>query len=189
MNTLKKILLLFLSALIFVPAIAQDDPEKEQIKEVVELGQLGLIKENQGGNSNGNTQAGQQYAQQQIRLFEMSTPQTGNNALIIQNGNQNQTNVTQTGDKNGFGIAQNGNNNQYNGQIAGEENLIMVLQNGNNNYVSQDLEGNQMNLNVVQDGNNHQLHQVEKDGTSPSYTVTQTGNSGMEVTIKHQKVW
>lgn len=107
--------------------------------------------------------------------------------FISQHGKGNGTYWFQVGSNNQFELNQKGNGNTHEGRLSGDENIIRVVQKGKNNYVFQDLLGDGMKLEIVQKGQNHEFIQIEKDGTSPSYKVLQEGNSGMKVTIDHEK--
>jgi hypothetical protein len=178
----KYYIILFL--LILLPIQLFSQQENEQIEEINELRQLGLLNgiiltEDEGNTINLNELIRQgEYG----LVLPEGLPANGNEGLIYQEGDYNQATLNQSGNSNNFGLLQKGDNNQYDGTINGDENLIRILQLGNGNNVLQDLKGDGMQLDVIQEGNNHEVIQIEKDGTSPAYQIHQQGENGMQIT-------
>ncbi len=169
--------------LLIVPVCLQAQTEEpEKLQEVIELEQIGQYDMN----------ANEDLIQGRRELPDPSVTgqilSAGNQAVIIQHGDENSATLRQEGDRNHFGLYQYGMGNDYEGAMVGENNLIRVLQFGESNFVSQDLGGNDMRLQIIQEGNNHEVYQVETDGSAPAYQIHQTGEAGMKIIVEHQKV-
>lgn len=121
----------------------------------------------------------------------------GNNAQVTHVGSSNQTSVTQQngdanlailsriGNNNVDNVLQNGNENSYESTVDGNGNENIITQDGDNNKIDQDLAGDNMKFTITQEGSNHELNQVENDGNTAGYSVTQSGN-GMKITITNR---
>lgn len=109
----------------------------------------------------------------------------GNISIVNQNGDENYAVLTRYGNGNSDIVTQNGNDNSYTSNITGGENKNQIDQNGNNNVIDQKLVGDGMDFTITQNGNNHELIQVENDGLTNGYEVTQSGN-GMRITITNR---
>lgn len=131
------------------------------------------------------------------KMVKQQITSVGNNAQVKHIGSSNQTSVTQQngdanlailsriGNNNVDNVLQNGNDNSYESIIDGNGNENIITQDGDNNKIAQDLVGDNMNFIITQEGNNHELNQVENDGNTSGYSVTQSGN-GMKITITNR---
>jgi hypothetical protein len=112
----------------------------------------------------------------------------GNTVAVLQLGNTNTANATQTGGGNVTTVKQTGNHNSATTDIEGYNTESAIIQNGNNNRISQDLDVDNRRYKVEQQGNNNQLNQRESGVVAPpGYEVYMTG-SGIRMTIEQGKV-
>ena len=94
--------------------------------------------------------------------------------ILVQNGSNNQVDFRQYGRSNDINVTQRGNFISSN-----------VIQLGFENSVLQELEGNNMNYTIIQHGNNWGVIELGFSPDNPGYTIQQTGQVGVTMTIEH----
>ncbi|GAA3925300.1 hypothetical protein [Hymenobacter algoricola] len=108
----------------------------------------------------------------------------GNRVAILQSGNANTANTSQTGAGNVTTVKQMGNRNTVDSDIDGFNTESAIIQDGNNNRVNQGLSVDDRRYKVEQKGNNNQLNQQESGiAAPPGYEVYMQGN-GIRMTIE-----
>ncbi|GAA4012997.1 hypothetical protein GCM10022408_27290 [Hymenobacter fastidiosus] len=112
----------------------------------------------------------------------------GNTAVVLQLGNTNVVNATQTGAGNSTTVKQVGNRNHVTSDINGYETESFILQDGSYNKITQELNVDERRYKVQQQGNNNQLTQRENGAAAPpGYEIHMKGN-GIKMTIEQGKV-
>lgn len=184
----------FLSVLIltlatFANAQTLDNPDEDDLLNQLSTEQLqilnnqptpgtsGFVILSQSGNNNGST------------VYQKNTGLQTNQAVIIQEGNNNQADLKQDGSGNSSNVIQNGNNNTYNLDLVGDDIKTTTHQNGNRNSITQDLSGSDLDYILIQNGNNNEIIQLENsnDTQMPAYQLEQSGNN-MRIEIKQGKI-
>lgn len=140
-------------------------------------GTAGFVILNQSGDGNGSS------------VNQTATGLQTNQAIIIQEGNNNQADLNQSGSGNTGNVIQNGNGNTYNLDLAGDNIKTTVHQNGNQNNINQDLSGSDLDYILIQNGSNNEIIQLENSSQTqmPAYQLEQNGNN-MRIEIKQGKI-
>ncbi len=99
----------------------------------------------------------------------------GNIGLINQSGDFNTAILNEFGSGLNGSISQNGNYNYAKVNLTGNDISIDIDQNGNNNYVNQEIVGQGLEYDVLQQGSYNELIQVENNGESVGYSISQVG--------------
>jgi hypothetical protein len=156
----------------FLPVESWNQPLKDEL----DLQDLNRISLQQIGDMN------QSYIQQ------VSEGQPYNLAKVYQQGEENLSTLYQDGQNNAADISQVGNRNTFSGIHIGDDILSTVIQLGNENLIEQDLRASELDFVIEQYGNGHELFQTEtRNGIG--YKVTQTGPSGMSITIMQDNIY
>ncbi len=111
-----------------------------------------------------------------------------NLAKVYQRGEENLSILVQTGQNNASDITQVGYRNTFSGIHIGDDILTTVIQLGNGNFIEQDLRASELDFVIHQYGNGHEVFQTEtRNGIG--YKVTQTGTTGMRITIMQDNIY
>lgn len=103
-----------------------------------------------------------------VRTFRPSGGGTGNRAVAVHRGSDNQTSITQLGSNNAAGI-----------RLNGSENAMNLLQTGNANRFLMDTAVQELDMNVLQNGSGNSLQ------TNVPVNARMNGN-GIELVIRRQ---
>ncbi|GGE97081.1 hypothetical protein [Hymenobacter cavernae] len=111
-----------------------------------------------------------------------------NQAFILQVGQYNLADITQTGAGNTTSVSQNGSFNQAELNVTGTNNDIDVMQNGERNKVLGTVSANDRQYQVTQTGNDNVLTQLETTRQSPQgYSIEMRGQ-GIRVSVEQGRV-
>jgi len=103
-----------------------------------------------------------------VRTFRPSGGGTGNRAVAVHRGSDNQTSITQLGSNNAAGI-----------RLDGSDNAMNLLQTGNANRFLMDTAAQELDMNVLQNGSGNSLQ------TNVPVNARMNGN-GIELVIRRQ---
>jgi len=103
-----------------------------------------------------------------VRTFRPSGGGTGNRAVAVHRGSDNQTSITQLGSNNAAGI-----------RLNGSENAMNLLQTGDANRFLMDTAAQELDMNVLQNGSGNSLQ------TNVPVNARMNGN-GIELVIRRQ---
>ena len=136
----------------------------------------------------GFSQTPEDFLQESSLLLEQEiNAQNGNQAIIQQEGRDNETEIVQQlTDREKANIAQLLQSGEFNLAIvrqAGEANKLALVQQGSNNYYELDLIGSNNNIGIVQQGNDNRIVQKINQVNDLDIELIQIGNDNEIVQI------